>query len=914
MFFRKLAGIVLAITLCSGALAEPDPWDLDVDIPYSLFKLDNGLTLIVHEDNKAPIVAVNIWYHVGSKDEEPGRTGFAHLFEHLMFNGSENYDNDYFKALEKVGATRLNGTTSWDRTNYFQNVPKSALDVVLWLESDRMGNLLGAVNQEKLDEQRGVVQNEKRQRENRPYGKAAEIQYRNIYPSNHPYSWTTIGSMEDLNAATLDDVHGWFEKYYGAANTVIAIAGDIKPEVAREKVEHYFGNIDPGPPLTKQASWPAKLSGSHRQISYDRVPQTMMLKSWNVEGRMTRDTNYLDMVAGVLSTGKNSRLYKRLVYDEQLASSVNAYISAGEIAGTFEIRAMINPGVKEEVVDDIIEEELAKFLEDGPTSRELERVKTKTISSFVKGIEQIGGFGGKSDILASNYVYTGDPAYYKKELNWIQNAGPDDLQKVANKWLDDGMYHLEIRPYPNLNTRVSNVDRSALPQPGEPPATDFDEFERAELHNGLSILFAKRDAVPVVKFRLSVDAGYASDQYSRPGVAKLAMNMLDEGTENRNALEINDELILLGADLGAGSNLDTSYVSLSSLTTTMKDSLKILADVVLNPAFPENELDRLRKQQLTAIRQEQSDPSSMALRVLPGLIYGDNHAYSNPLTGSGTIESVQNITLDELKAFHQTWFKPDNATMIVVGDTTMEEIRSMLKEAFADWQPGDVPEKRIPDVERNADNELYLLDRPGAEQSIILAGVIAPPKANPDEIAIEAMNSIIGGSFTSRINMNLREDKHWSYGASSGLIDARGQRTFYVFAGVQTDKTRESIQEINKELNGFVNDKPTTGEELDKTIKNSALSLSGKWETAGAVLGSLSEIVQYNLPDDYFNNYAEKIMSLKADQIDDVARKVIHPDALIWVVVGDRSVIEEELAKLNLGPVKVVDADGNIVE
>lgn len=914
MFLRNLVAVMLTVTLGASAMAESDPWDLDVDIPYSLFKLDNGLTLIVHEDHKAPIVAVNIWYHVGSKDEERGRTGFAHLFEHLMFNGSENYDDDYFKALEKVGATRLNGTTSWDRTNYFQNVPRSALDVVLWLESDRMGNLLGAVTQEKLNEQRGVVQNEKRQHENRPYGKGAEIQYGNIYPPNHPYSWTTIGSMEDLNAATLEDVHDWFKKYYGAANTVIVIAGDIDTKIAKQKVEHYFGNIDPGPPLTKQESWPAKLSGTHRQISYDRVPQTMMLKSWNIEGQHSQNTNYLDMVAGVLSTGKNSRLYKRLVYEEQLASSVSAYTSAGEIAGTFEITAMINPGVKEETVDKIIEEELDKFLQEGPTEKELTRVKTKTISSFVKGIEQIGGFGGKSDILASNYVYTGNPAYYEKELNWVQNAGRDDLKQVANKWLDDGMYHLEIRPYPNLQAQESKVDRSGIPEPGEPPVAEFDEFERAELDNGMSVIFARRDAVPVVKFRLSVDAGYASDQFSKPGVAKLAMNMLDEGTENRNALEINDELIMLGAELGAGSNLDTSYVSLSSLTTTVKDSLEIFADVVLNPAFPEEELERLRKQQLTSIRQEQSTPNSMALRVLPELIYGDDHAYSNPLTGSGTIESVQSITLDELKNFHQTWFKPDNATMIVVGDTSMEQIRSMLEEKFASWEPGNVPEKNIPHVQRHDDTGVYLIDRPGSEQSILLAGIIAPPKNNPNEIAIQAMNSIIGGSFTSRINMNLREDKGWSYGASSGLIDARGQRTFYVYAGVQTDKTIESIDQVIAELNGFVGDSPTTEQELEKTIKNRALSLSGRWETSGAVLGTLAEIVQYDLPDDYFDNYAGKIMDLETAQIDHAADALIHPDSLTWVVVGDRRLVEEKLKSLNLGPVKVIDADGNIVE
>ncbi|MBD3648335.1 MAG: insulinase family protein [Pseudomonadales bacterium] len=916
MIFRKLAGLFSAFFISTGiAFAASDPWDLDVDIPYTLYKLDNGLTLIVHEDHKVPIVAVNIWYHVGSKDEKPGRTGFAHLFEHLMFNGSENYDHDYFEALEKVGATRLNGTTNWDRTNYFQNVPKSALDVVLWMESDRMGNLLGAITQEKLDEQRGVVQNEKRQNyDNAPYGEAGVIQYRNIYPSHHPYSWLPIGSMEDLDAATLEDVHAWFKKYYGAGNTVIVIAGDVDKETVHSKVKHYFGNIDAGPPLTKQQSWVAKLSGTHKQVSYDRVPQTMMMKSWNIEGSKTRNNNYLSMVGDVLTMGKNSRLYKRLVYDEQLVSSVNAYTTGGEIAGTFEITAMINPGVKEEVVDRIIEEELAKFLKEGPTRKELERVKVQTISGFIRGIEQIGGFGGKSDILASNYVYTGDPAYYKKELEWIQNASRDDLKDVANEWLSDGMYQLEIRPFPKYRTVDTDVDRSRLPEPDEPPLAEFDEFQRSTLDNGMSVIVARRDAIPVVQFQLSVNAGYASDQHSRAGVAKLAMNMLDEGTKRRDALEISDELILLGASIGTGSNLDTSFVSLSSLTTTLEDALDVFADVVLNPSFPAEELERLRTQQLTQIQREQLSPVSMALRVLPSLIYGEGHAYSNPMTGSGTLESVNNITLDELKQFHDTWFKPNNATMIVVGDTTMAEIMPLLEKAFDDWQPGEVPEKDIARVSKATQNSIFLVDRPDSEQSVLMAGNIAPPVSEGDEIAVGAMNSIIGGSFTSRINMNLREDKHWSYGASSGLFDARGQRTFYVYAGVQSDKTLESIQEVMQELGAFLGDEPVTGEELDKTIKNRALSLSGRWETAGAVLGTISEIVQYDLPDDYFDNYANKVRNLSTEDIDQAASQVIHPGAMTWVVVGDRASIEDELAKLGFGPVTLIDADGNVLE
>jgi zinc protease len=905
-----LMPLILLFISCNS-LAASDPFDLDVDIPYTLHTLENGLTLIVHEDHKAPIAAVNIWYHVGSKDEKAGKTGFAHLFEHLMFNGSENYNDDYMRATEKLGATTLNGTTSFDRTNYFQNVPINALDSILWLESDRMGHLLGAITQDKLDEQRAVVKNEKRQGENSPYGKAAIIQYDNIYPAGHPYSWTTIGTMEDLDAASLDDVHQWFKKHYGAANTVIVVAGDVNTAEIINKVEYYFGDVEPGPPLTHHESWVAKLTGTKVQISHDRVPQTMILKSWNTPGHSTKDSNYLSMVGAVLSSGKNSRLYQRLVYNEQLVSTVSAYVSGYEIAGTFEISAMVNPGVDEDKVNAIIDEELAKFLKNGPTRKELERVKIQNISGFIRALEKVGGFGGKSDLLASNYIYNGDPSFYQKELEWVKEATRKDLKNTAIKWLSDGLYHLEIRAYPEMQSIDTGVDRSGIPVPGTPPIAAFDSFERAELSNGLKVIFARRDTIPTIQMQVSLDAGYASDQFGKPGTAKLAMNMLDEGTKRRSTLEINEELILLGASISTGSNLDTSFVSLSTLTSTLDNSLDLFADVVLNPSFPEEELERLRLQLITGISREQQSPLAMAQRVLPELLYGKKHAYGNPRTGSGTVSSVKSITLDEIRNFHKTWFKANHATMIIVGDTTLDIMLPKLEKAFGKWQSGSIPTKNISEVPQQDHTSIYLVDRPGSEQSILFAAQLATPKANPDEIATEAMNDIIGGMTTSRINMNLREDKGWTYGAQTGLFNAKGQRIFFVYSSVQTDKTRESIEEVIKELNNFIADVPATQTELDKSVTNNTLSLSGRWETAGAVLGSISQLVQYGLPDRYFNEYASKVSALSLDDVHAVARKIINPDRMVWVVVGDKAVIEPELKKLGLGEVHIIDADGN---
>ncbi|NPV10622.1 MAG: insulinase family protein [Ignavibacteria bacterium] len=913
---KIILSIILVLLLTSNIYGQKKGKDmqLNIDIPYTKFVLDNGLTLIVHEDHKAPIVAVNVWYHVGSKNEKPGKTGFAHLFEHLMFNGSENFDDDYFQAMERIGATDLNGTTNEDRTNYFQNVPTSALDIALWMESDRMGHLLGAVTQAKLDEQRGVVQNEKRQGENQPYGKVWELISKGTYPAGHPYSWTVIGSMEDLNAASLEDVHEWFKTYYGPNNAVLVIAGDVNTQEVYEKVKKYFGDIPPGPPIAKHQVWIAKMSGTKRQIMQDRVPQARIYKVWNIPQWGTEELTYLDLVSDVLGSGKTSRLYKRLVYDEQICTSVQVYGSPGEIGSQFMIVATSKPGIDLKKVEESLDDELNKFLKEGPTEKELERVKTEFEASFIRGIERIGGFGGKSDILAQNQVFGGSPDYYKKVLNWVRNATTKNLKDVAQDWLSDGVYILEVHPYPELKAIPSDVDRSKLPEQGPAPEIKFPELQKAQLKNGLKVVLAERHSIPVVNFNLVVDAGYAADQFALPGTSKLTMEMIDEGTKKRTALQISEELSLLGASLGSGSDLDVSYVSLSALKNKLDESLDIFADVILNPVFPEEDFNRLKAQTIAAIQREKVTPTSMALRVFPKILYGENHAYGNPMTGSGTEESVKKITRDDLIKFHQTWFKPNNSTLVIVGDITLDEILPKLEKLFDGWKPGTVPVKNISEVAHKEKSVVYILDRPGSLQSLIFAGHIAPSSSDPDDIAIEMMNTIFGGAFTSRINMNLREDKHWSYGASSFLMGARGQRPFIVYASVQTDKTKESMVEIKKELEQIKTTKPPTEEELNKNKQNEILALPGSWETMRSVLGSIVTIVKYNLPDDYYQKYPQKLQQLNLDDVKRATNKVIQPDKLVWVVVGDRSKIEKGIRELNYGEIYFVDSDGNPIQ
>ncbi len=910
---RKLNCAVLSASLL--LLFATNAVAAEIHIPYTEFTLDNGLRVIVHEDHKAPIVAVNIWYHVGSKNEKRGKTGFAHLFEHLMFNGSENYDDEYFKPFERVGATNQNGTTWLDRTNYFQDVPSTAVDMALWMESDRMGHMLGAVTQARLDEQRGVVQNEKRQGENQPYGKVWEELQRNLFPSDHPYSWETIGSMEDLNAASLEDVKEWFETWYGPNNAILVVAGDITPEAAREKAERYFGDIPPGPPITELDVWAPKLDGDHRLSMQDRVPAARILKSWVGPHWTSEDADLLTVAGAILSTGKTSRLYQRLVYDEQIATSVDASPIFFEIAGMIGVDATAHPGSELAPIEKAIDEEMARFLEDGPTEEEVERAVTQIRAQMIRGLEQVGGFGGKAQLLAQNATFAGDPSFYKVSLDRMEKATPAAIRDAARRWHSAGAFTLEVHPFPEVAATGEGVDRSSgPPMPDSFPDVDFDAFERAFLSNGMELLVVERDSVPVIQLNLLFDAGYAADSFAKLGTSNMVMTMLDEGTEKRSALEISDELAGLGAILATGANVDQSTVSLNTIKDTLDASLDVYADVILNPQFPENELARLKRQVAAGIQAEQNSPVQLALRVVPNLIYDEGHAYNIPLTGTGTEESVASLTRQDLLGFHDTWFRPNNATMVVVGDTTLEEIRPKLERLFARWEAEDVPKKDIGPAKVIDTQKVYIIDRPDAEQSLIISAEVVPPTNHPDEFALQAMNDVLGGAFSARVNMNLREEKSWAYGAYTFVLGGAGPRPFIGYAPVQTDKTAESMQELRNEMVAIRSTRPPEADELDRVMDDNTLSLPGTWETAGAVAGSLSQMVRYGYDDDYWDRYADRIRGLSLADVKAAADAHVNPDKLVWIVVGDRDEIEDEVRALEFGEVAFLDENGNPVD
>jgi predicted Zn-dependent peptidase len=911
------------------ALANNAP----VDIDYGEFTLPNGLRVIVHTDRKAPIVAVNLWYHVGSKDEPAGKTGFAHLFEHLMFQRSENHPGEYFEPFKQVGVTNQNGTTSTDRTNYFQNVPSTALDMALFMESDRMGHLLGAIDQATLDEQRGVVQNEKRLRENEPYGRAWEAMSRASYPVGHPYRHSTIGSMNDLNAASLTDVKTWFRSWYGPNNAVLVLAGDVDLATAQEKVARYFGDIPASASIDAKPPMVAARSGSTRETMTDRAAQIRIMKSWNVPQYSSAEIERLQLLAQVLGGSRSSRLDQRLFFGEKLVDRIGTAFEPSELGSGFYIIANVKQGVDPARVEKAIEEELSKLLAEGPTAAELERARTVFKADFIRGLERIGGFGGKADVLAECAVYTGDPGCFREQLAHIQTATVDEVAAAGRRWLSRGDHTLTIVPGavtpileepsrrgeasaipaadPKFTVLVSDLDRSkGVPTTTDFPPLIFPALQRARLDNGLEVILAERHEVPMVQMSMEFPGGLASDRGRKLGTASFAMAMLEEGAGTDDAIALSNRSESLGANVEATADLDSASVALSALKETLDDSLALYADVVRRPRFDGQEIERARAAWLAEIKQEKTRPAAMANRAIMPQLYGAGHAYAIPFSGSGKEADIARLSRDEMVAWHAETVRPGGATLMIVGDTTLAEIMPLLEKYFGDWQGKADAIPVIAQVERPSATRVFLIDQPGAIQSNIAVGQLMAPSTDPGSVAFDVANGVFGGDFTSRLNMNLREDKHWSYSAGSRATNALGQRPWLATAAVQGDKTIESILEIRREIADFAGAKvPATPEEVARIQAIEVRRLPGSFETGNAVLEAISGLVRYGRPDDYIAQRKAQIEAMTPAQVQSAAAE-IDPGALTWVVVGDLSKIEAGIRALDMGEIQIVDADG----
>jgi len=905
-----------------------------VDIPYEQFTLDNGLTVLVHTDRKAPIVGVTTYYRVGSKHEPRGRTGFAHLFEHLMFGGSENVEN-FDIPLEAAGSTSTNGSTWYDRTNYVETLPTGALERALMMESDRMGYLLGAVTQDKLDKQRGVVQNEKRQGDNQPYGLSEYAIGEGLLPVGHPYRHSTIGSMADLSAANLSDVRKWFKDNYGPNNVVLALTGDIDAATARPLVEKWFGAIPRGPEIAPVAAPVVDLTAPVTREMTDQVPVIRITRSWTGPGTNHPDAVALAVGMHVLGGLASSRLDNALVRGDEVAVRVSAGNQQHEQLSFLQADMDVKPGEDRAAAQARFDQVIADYIAQGPTQDELSRAATQIVSGQIGALERVGGFGGKGSALAEGLLYSNDPAAYKKDLAELAALTPARVRDALQTWLrrpaltlavvpgertEDGATMggwgdeaTVVGPQPDAKKPVAPVvsgPARKIPDIADVGPLPFPALERATLSNGIPVLLARRTAVPKVTVNLRFDAGYSVDASDQAGVHSLMIGTLEEGTRTRDATEIAEDQERLGADISAGSSLDADDITLTALTANLAPSLALMADVVKNPAFAEKDVARVKDQRLAAIGQQLASPQGIASRALLPLVYGDAHPYGK-VGAAGTTAAIGAVTPDRLATEHRRWLRPDTAAFTVVGDVTMAELLPQLEESFGQW-PADRsarPVKHESAAVPAARKRLVVIDRPNSPQSVIYAGRVLPVTGETKGLeALDLANEVLGDGFLSRLNMLIREEKGWSYGVRTGISAPEGQRLLTVAAPVQADRTGDSIALILETMNAFSTGKAGVEDgELNRVTDGNIRGLPNRFETNAQVLGALLAMQARGLPDHYYTRLPQTYRAIDAAALDAAAERYLSGGDLAIVVVGDRKVIDPQLAKLGL-PIEVMEA------
>ncbi len=896
--------LLLLFAFVPGAKAD-DAIATQVDIPYEMFTLDNGLTVLVHSDHSTPTVFVGMWYAVGSKDEPAGKTGFAHLFEHLMFQGTENREGEYFSPFTDAGATGMNGTTSEDRTNYFATVPSGALDMALWMESDRMTHLLGAVTQEALDEQRGVVQNEKRQRETRPYAQMGDKIRAGLYPPDHPYRHSIIGSMEDLDAASLDDVHEWFNTYYGASNVVLVLAGDVSLENAKSKVQHYFGGAPAGKPLSYPQKWVPRLAENREEVMYDRVGQTRITRVWALPGLYDRDTSLMYLVNDALAGNKNSPLQRRLVDELQLATRVTGSAYGRLLSGEYSLTVDLRPGVSPDDVLAVVDETIDEYLRNGPDAQIVENAKLRNNMTML-GAPETGASIGR--LLAEGFLYSDDPLFINTELEWLNAASAEELRQIAGRWLTRGYYQLTVLPFQDYKSADTGVDRSTIPPVSTKSRINFPEIETATLDNGMTVVVATRGSVPLVDVSIQIDTGSMAAPADAPGMAAFVFGLMDKGTKKYDANELaaaRDKIAMRGA---FQDGVERSSFAYRILHGYLEPSLELAAEMLRNPTFPDEELGKMKARIAAYLSNLENAPASAARSLFDRVVYG-----SDTLMGAmWTPELLQQVDRAGLRAFHGNEITPDNMTVYMIGDIGIDEAKDAVNRAFGRWnakadsalQPvGEAQEPR---------RRVILVDYPGAASSTIVAGHAVTPYDPDTWTEISIMNAVFGGSFESRLNMNLREDKGWSYGYRSGVrLNTSGDMALAAAGQVQTDKTADSMREILREFEEFVSTRPATEEEVGRMKLNRVRSLPGSFSTNRGFLGSIITSDSYGLPFDYAQSAADRVEAVTLEGVEGRARAMIDAKKLSWVVVGDLEKIEESVRALAYGEVEVWDAFGN---
>ena len=914
---------VLALTLPATGLAQakaaaPAGASQVPEIQFEKYTLPNGLQVILHVDRKLPIVHVNQWYHVGSKNEKPGRTGFAHLFEHMMFQGSKNVPGEYFSVVEELGANLqeggVNGTTDNDRTNYFATVPSGNLEKLLWLESDRLATLIDGVDQAKLDNQRDVVKNERRQGvDNQPYGRWFELLANELFPFGHPYSWPVIGSMADLSAASLDDVQEFFRTYYTPNNLSLVIAGDFDPSLAKQLVEKYFGSIPPGPALARPKVAPAVLAAGKTLEIADRVPQERVYMVWPTPPLYGAGDAELDLAARVLADGLSSRLTKALVYDAQKATTVNAFQFGTEIANCFVVIANARPGVDVAELESLVAKEIARLAASGPTPAELERAKNKLETQYISGLERIGGFGGKADLLNQYNTYLGDPGRFAWDLARWRSVTPAGLQQAARTYLDtDKRLTLRFRPESSARPTAADPDRSAVPALGAEKRFAAPEVATRRLANGLEIFVVERRELPKVAVQFATRAGIVADPAGKDGTAHLALSNVDLGTAKRSALEIEAALGDLGTVLTGGAGREGANLQLEVLTRNVDAALGILSEVIRTPSFPQTEFDREKANLLANLQQQNNNPNAVAARVRNFLAFGREHPYGRPAQGlPGTVEA---ITRDDIARFWQERVKPGSSALIFVGGVSLDEAAKLAEKHFGAWTGGSAPEVPIGPPQTAAAGRIYLVDRQDAAQTVVSQFLVAPAIGSADDDALTLADSVYGGGgFGTRLNLNLREDKGYSYGVFSNLLQYSDGGIWYGGGGVQTDKTAESVAEFVKELKGLAGERPIAADELESSRLRRLRGTAQEYEAYANVGGKIGQLWLQKRPLAELQAEPDRIAEVPLAATNAAAAKWARPEKASFIVVGDRGKIEEKLKALNAGEIVVLDVEGKPV-
>ncbi len=887
-------------------------------IQFEKYVLSNGLQVILHVDRKLPVVHVNQWFHVGSANERLGRSGFAHLFEHMMFQGSKNANKEYFEYVEAAGANLLeggvNGTTNEDRTNYFATVPSGNLEKILWLEADRLATLPEALTKEKLDNQRDVVKNERRQGlENQPYGRAFSLLNENLFPVGHPYQHTVIGSHEDLTAASVDDVKEFFRKYYTPNNLSLVIAGDFDPAEAKRLVEKYFGTIPAGPALDRPAKSVVKLDSEKIIEVNDRVPQERTYFAWNSPAYFDAGDAELELVATILTDGLSARLNKVLVFDKQLASNVVAFQSGQPLAGAFAMWVTARPGSDLKMIENIVTDEIAKLAKDGPTQMELDRAKTKWEFGFISGLEGIGGFGGKSDLLNQYNTFLGDPGKFEDDLARRRNATVESVRASVDKYLNT-RNRLLIRFHPEKSGKPSQVaiDRTQEPALGSDRPFMAPEVKSAKLENGLEIFVVEKSELPKVSISLATRAGSIADSSAKAGLASLTARLTRRGTKTRDALQIDEALGNLGTGIGAGAGKENASLSLEVLKRNLNSALEVMADIAINPSFPASEFEREKKIALDNLAQAANNPNAVANRVAMMLAFGADHPYGRP--NGGLPATVQALTRDDLVKFHSSYWKPASSALIFVGDITLAEATALARQHLGSWSGGAAPAVNVPAAKPMGAGKVYLVDKQGAAQTVIAHVLTAPQRKSPDFYALSLANAVYGGGFGTRLNLNLREDKGYSYGVFAFPQFFANGGTWIASGGVQTNKTKESAVEFMKELKFIAGEKPISEKEFSTARLTKIRGYAQQFESYGRIAGQVADLWTAGLPMTDLQRETAEIGKLQLANVNSVAAKYAALNGTSLLLVGDLSVIETGIRELNLGEIVILDVEGKPVK